>query len=52
MGCAVSRLRSALDGLLQPSEQVRVAANGETVLATDQDKVVAELVPPGPGKGP
>jgi antitoxin (DNA-binding transcriptional repressor) of toxin-antitoxin stability system len=28
------------------SEYVRLAAGGETVLVTDRDKVVAELVPP------
>ena len=28
------------------SEYVRLAANGETVLVTDRDHVVAELVPP------
>lgn len=28
------------------SEYVRVAAAGETVLVTDRDRVVAELVPP------
>lgn len=28
------------------SEYVRLAASGETVLVTDRDKVVAELVPP------
>lgn len=32
------------------SEYVRVAAAGETVLITDRDRVVAELVPPGPGR--
>ena len=31
------------------SEYVRLAAAGETVLVTDRDKVVAELVPPRPG---
>ena len=34
------------------SEYVRLAANGETVLVTDRDRVVAELVPPSPGRGP
>ncbi|MEW6753271.1 MAG: prevent-host-death protein [Candidatus Latescibacterota bacterium] len=29
------------------SEYVRMAAGGETVLVTDRDRVVAELVPPG-----
>jgi antitoxin (DNA-binding transcriptional repressor) of toxin-antitoxin stability system len=32
------------------SEYVRVAAGGETVLITDRDRVVAELVPPRPGR--
>ncbi len=32
------------------SEYVRLAAGGETVLVTDRDRVVAELVPPGPGR--
>ena len=32
------------------SEYVRLAANGETVLVTDRDRVVAELVPPQPGR--
>ena len=31
------------------SEYVRLAAQGETVLVTDRDRVVAELVPPRPG---
>jgi antitoxin (DNA-binding transcriptional repressor) of toxin-antitoxin stability system len=30
------------------SEYVRLAAGGETVLVTDRDRVVAELVPPQP----
>ncbi len=30
------------------SEYVRLAASGETVLVTDRDRVVAELVPPVP----
>lgn len=33
------------------SEYVRLAASGETVLVTDRDRVVAELVPPQPGRG-
>ncbi|MFO1162575.1 MAG: type II toxin-antitoxin system prevent-host-death family antitoxin [Reyranellaceae bacterium] len=33
------------------SEYVRLAANGETVLVTDRDRVVAELVPPQAGRG-
>lgn len=34
------------------SEYVRVAAGGETVLITDRDRVVAEIVPPRPGRSP
>ncbi len=34
------------------SEYVRLAASGETVLVTDRDRVVAELVPPQPGRAP
>lgn len=30
------------------SEYVRLAAAGETILVTDRDQVVAEIVPPGP----
>lgn len=30
------------------SEYVRAAARGETILVTDRDRVVAELVPPKP----
>jgi prevent-host-death family protein len=33
------------------SEYVRLVANGETVLVTDRDRVVAELVPPRAGRG-
>jgi antitoxin (DNA-binding transcriptional repressor) of toxin-antitoxin stability system len=33
------------------SEYVRLAAGGETVLVTDRDRVVAELVPPQPARG-
>jgi antitoxin (DNA-binding transcriptional repressor) of toxin-antitoxin stability system len=33
------------------SEYVRLVAGGETVLITDRDRVVAELVPPAPGRG-
>jgi len=33
------------------SEYVRLAAGGETVLVTDRDRVVAELHPPGAGRG-
>jgi len=33
------------------SEYVRLAAGGEIVLVTDRDRVVAELVPPQPGRG-
>lgn len=32
------------------SEYVRIAAGGETVLITDRDRVVAELIPPTPGR--
>ena len=32
------------------SEYVRLAAGGETVLVTDRDRVVAELVPPRDGR--
>jgi antitoxin (DNA-binding transcriptional repressor) of toxin-antitoxin stability system len=32
------------------SEYVRLAQGGETVLVTDRDRVVAELVPPRPGR--
>lgn len=32
------------------SEFVRLAAGGETVLVTDRDRVVAEIVPPQPGR--
>jgi antitoxin (DNA-binding transcriptional repressor) of toxin-antitoxin stability system len=34
------------------SEYVRIAAGGETVLVTDRDRVVAELVPPQAGRSP
>jgi|SRR5919201_6466054 antitoxin (DNA-binding transcriptional repressor) of toxin-antitoxin stability system len=33
------------------SEYVRLVTGGETVLITDRDRVVAELVPPAPGRG-
>jgi antitoxin (DNA-binding transcriptional repressor) of toxin-antitoxin stability system len=32
------------------SEYIRLAASGETVLVTDRDRVVAELVPPHPDR--
>ena len=32
------------------SEYVRLAANGETVLVTNRDRVVAELAPPRAGR--
>lgn len=32
------------------SEYVRLAAGGETVLVTDRDRVVAEIVPPQVGR--
>jgi len=34
------------------SEYVRLASGGETVLITDRDRVVAEIVPPQPGRSP
>ncbi len=34
------------------SEYVRLAAQGETVLVTDRDRVVAELGPPREGRSP
>lgn len=34
------------------SEYIKLAAAGETVLISDRDKVVAELVPPSPGREP
>ena len=34
------------------SEYVRLAAHGETVLVTDRDRVVAELVPPEKNRSP
>jgi antitoxin (DNA-binding transcriptional repressor) of toxin-antitoxin stability system len=34
------------------SEYVRLATGGETVLVTDRDRVVAELIPPRPGRSP
>ena len=33
-------------------EYVRLAAGGETVLITDRDRVVAEIIPPQPGRSP
>lgn len=33
------------------SEYVRLAAGGETILVTDRDRVVAEIVPPRPARG-
>jgi len=32
------------------SEYIRLAAKGETILVTDRDRVVAEIVPPQPGR--
>ncbi|HXH84400.1 MAG TPA: type II toxin-antitoxin system Phd/YefM family antitoxin [Candidatus Tectomicrobia bacterium] len=32
------------------SEYVRLAENGETILVTDRDRVVAEIVPPRAGR--
>lgn len=34
------------------SEYVRLATSGETVLVTDRDRVVAELVPPEKSRSP
>ncbi len=34
------------------AEYVRLAAGGETVLVTDRERVVAELVPPREGRSP
>ena len=34
------------------SEYIRLAASGETVLVTDRDRVVAEIVPPRAEKKP
>ena len=34
------------------SEYVRLSAHGETVLVTDRDRVVAELVPPEKNRSP
>jgi antitoxin (DNA-binding transcriptional repressor) of toxin-antitoxin stability system len=34
------------------SEYVRLAADGETVLVTDRDRVVAEIGPPSPTRSP
>ena len=34
------------------SEYVRLAASGETVLVTDRDRVVAEIVPPRQERSP
>jgi antitoxin (DNA-binding transcriptional repressor) of toxin-antitoxin stability system len=34
------------------SEYVRLASGGETVLVTDRDRVVAELVPPRESRSP
>jgi antitoxin (DNA-binding transcriptional repressor) of toxin-antitoxin stability system len=34
------------------SEYVRLAQGGETILVTDRDRVVAEIVPPRAGRSP
>jgi antitoxin (DNA-binding transcriptional repressor) of toxin-antitoxin stability system len=34
------------------SEYVRLAIGGETILITDRDRVVAEIVPPQAGRSP
>jgi antitoxin (DNA-binding transcriptional repressor) of toxin-antitoxin stability system len=49
-----SRMRSVGLKVLKNklSEYVRLAASGETVLVTDRDRVVAELVPPRDGRAP
>jgi hypothetical protein len=46
--CALSDLRPLKNKL---SDYVRLAASGETVLVTDRDRVVAEIVPPPAGRG-
>ncbi len=33
------------------SEYIRIVAQGETVLVTDRDRVVAEITPPRAGRG-
>ena len=34
------------------AEYVRLAASGETILVTDRERVVAELIPPREGRSP
>jgi len=34
------------------SEYVRLAGGGETILVTDRDRVVAEIIPPREGRSP
>ena len=34
------------------SEYVRLAQGGETILVTDRDRVVAEIIPPQAGRSP
>ena len=34
------------------SEYLRLVAGGETVLVTDRDRIVAELIPPREGRSP
>lgn len=34
------------------SDHVRLAQGGETILVTDRDRVVVEIVPPREGRGP
>ncbi len=50
-GSYLSRMRSVGLKILKNklSEYIRLAAAGETVLVTDRDRVVAEIVPPQPG---
>jgi antitoxin (DNA-binding transcriptional repressor) of toxin-antitoxin stability system len=47
-------MRSVDLKILKPklSEYVCLAAESETVLITDRDRVVAEIVPPQPGRSP
>ena len=53
-GSYLHRMRTVglkvLNGKL--SEYIRLAASGETVLVTDRDRVVAEIVPPRQERSP
>ncbi len=53
-GSYISAMRSVGLKVLKNklSEYVRLAAHGETVLVTDRDRVVAELVPPEKSRSP